>query len=49
MFFGVKIPHPTPHPEKNYGKRKERGLYIVEFSSIKSAKRKGKKKHYCST
>jgi hypothetical protein len=44
MFLAVQIPHPTPHWKKKIMGKKERGLYIVEFSSIKLAKRKGKKK-----
>ncbi len=46
MFFGVQIPHPTHTPKnKLWKKKEERGLYIAEFNSIKSAKRKGKIKN----
>jgi hypothetical protein len=42
--FGVANSTTNPTLKKKIMEKKERGLYIVEFNSIKSAKRKGKKK-----
>jgi predicted nucleotide-binding protein (sugar kinase/HSP70/actin superfamily) len=45
MFFGGAKFHIQPHIQKEImEKKRERGLYIVEFNSIKSAKRKEKEK-----